>query len=225
MRVKGLIISMIGLIAFFALFIQLAATENTSSKQTATVTQFLFKDKKELPYPQVSEMENKDLEKKINKDFKTYAKASYTSYKENKREGKKNGFPADYQAAYEVKYNQQGKLSILTSNYMFSGGAHGNTIVESFNYDEKYDKRIYLTDILTTEEQIEAATDYVWKYALDRPEIFYPDLKKEDIGLTKDTAFFFTEDSITLVFQQYEIAPYVSGNQEITLPKEITEGA
>ncbi len=98
----------------------------------------------------------------------------------------------------------------------------GRTVIpQSFNYDIEEGKRVYLTDILTTDEQIKAVRDYVWEYAIERPDVFYPDLKKEDIKLTKDTAYYFTDEGITLVFQQYEIAPYVSGNQEIHTPTDV----
>lgn len=193
----------------------------SAKSQTALVTDELFKDMEQLKYPIVSEVDNEDMEIKINKDFEKYIKESYKELKENETQAEKYGFQGDYQTDYQVKYNTSPCLSIVTSNYIFSGGAHGNTTVQSFNYDIEVGKRVYLTDILTTDEQKKAVQDYVWEYAIERPDIFYPDLKKEDIKLTKDTAFYFTDEGITLVFQQYEIAPYVSGNQEIHTPTDV----
>ncbi len=193
----------------------------SEKRNTATVTTHMYKDKEFLKYPQVSDMKKKKFEEKINKDFDQYIKNSYKQYKEIMKQAEQFGFEGQYVTTYEVKYNTKPKLSVLTSDYAFGGGAHGNTVVQSFNYCEEKEKRIYLTDILTTEEQINAVTNYVWEYAIERPDIFYPDLKKEDINLTKDTAFYFTDDGIVLVFQQYEIAPYVSGNQEIVIPSSI----
>ncbi|MFC4403276.1 DUF3298 and DUF4163 domain-containing protein [Gracilibacillus xinjiangensis] len=196
-----------------------------AAKQTATVTEHLYKDKENLKYPQVSNVDNEKMEEKINRDFDKYIKEAYKAYKENLKQAEKYGFEGEYLTTYEVKYNKNPRLSIITSDYMFSGGAHGNTVVQSFNYDIEAGKRVYLTDILTTEEQLKKVQNYVWEYAIERPDIFYPDLKKEDIQLTKDTAFYFTDEGIVLVFQQYEIAPYVSGNQEIAIPKEVYEKA
>lgn len=195
-----------------------------AQEQTALVTDQLFKDKVELKYPQVSEMNNQTFEEKINGIFEQYIKHSYKEMRNNENEAEQYDFHAEYQTDFQVKYNQASLLSILTSNYIFSGGAHGNTVVQSFNFDEKAKKRVYLTDILNNEEKIEAVRDYVWEYAIARPDVFYPDLKREDIPLTQDTAFYFGSDGITLVFQQYEIAPYVSGNQEIFISKEVYEG-
>ncbi|SES26133.1 Protein of unknown function [Gracilibacillus ureilyticus] len=196
-----------------------------AQKQTATVTEQLFKNKENLKYPQVSDVGKEKMEEKINRDFDKYIKEAYKADKANQKQAEKYGFEGEYLTTYDVKYNKSPRLSILTSDYMFSGGAHGNTVVQSFNYDVEKGKRIYLTDILTTEDQMKKVQNYVWEYAIERPDIFYPDLKKEDIQLTKETAFYFTDDGIVLVFQQYEIAPYVSGNQEITIPKEVYEKA
>ncbi len=209
------------LIIIFCMFAGVTLTVTANENQTALVTDELYKDMEQLPFPLVSEVDNKDMEEKINKDFHNYIKESYKELKENEKQAEKYGFKGDYQTEYKVKYNTVPRLSILTSNYIFSVGAHGNTVVQSFNYDIEEEERVYLTDILTTEEQAKAVQNYVWEYAIERPEIFYPDLKKEDIQLTKDTAFYFTDDGITLVFQQYEIAPYVSGNQEINIPSTV----
>ncbi|WP_208590207.1 DUF3298 and DUF4163 domain-containing protein [Gracilibacillus suaedae] len=205
------------------LFFMMITSTVFANGQTALVTDEIYKDIESLKYPQVSETEKPGMEDKINKAFQKYIKESYKELKENEQQAEKYDFHAEYQTDYEVKYNQSPKLSILTSNYIYSGGAHGNTTVESFNFDIDKGKRVYLTNILTEKEQIEAVSDYVWEYATERPDIFYPDLKKEDIKLTKDTAFYFTDDGITLVFQQYEIAPYVAGNQEIHVPAEVYE--
>ncbi len=212
-------IILIFLCLFFGVNMAISATEN----QTALVTDELYKDMEQLPFPSVSEVKNNEMEEKINKDFHKYIEDSYQELKENEKQAEKYGFKEDYQTEYKVKNNSFPRLSILTSNYIFSGGAHGNTVVQSFNYDVDKEKRVYLTDILSTEEQIKAVQNYVWEYAIERPDIFYPDLQKEDIKLTKDTAFFFTDDGVTLVFQQYEIAPYVSGNQEINIPATVYE--
>ncbi|MDX8045815.1 DUF3298 and DUF4163 domain-containing protein [Gracilibacillus sp. S3-1-1] len=194
-----------------------------ADNQAALVTDEIYKDIEALKYPYVSEIEKEKVADKINQTFEMYIEKAYLAYEENVQLGEKLDFPAEYMTDYQLKYNKNPYLSILTSNYIYSGGAHGNTFIESFNFNVKDGKRIYLTNILKEKEQIEVVRDHVWEYATERPDIFYPDLKKEDIHLTKDTAFYFTDEGITLVFQQYEIAPYVSGNQEIEVPSELYE--
>lgn len=211
-------------VAIFLLWLSIVVVipiQAQEMQRTITVNSTLYKDLAELKYPVISGMEEDKVKKKINTIFKQYIESSYEEWKENKKQAEEHDFRSDYQTDYEVKYNTYPKLSVLTSNYIYSGGAHGNTTVESFNFDLEKGKRIYLTSILTEEEQLKAVQHYVWEYAIERPDVFYPDLKKEDIQLSDNTAFYFTDNGITLVFQQYEIAPYVSGNQEITIPQEI----
>ncbi|WP_171038100.1 DUF3298 and DUF4163 domain-containing protein [Aquibacillus sediminis] len=180
-----------------------------------------YKDIQELKYPQVSGMEDDSIQKNINKTLEDYIKDSYESYQETIEKAEEQGFPFDYQSEFEVKYQKDEKLSILTSDYMFSGGAHGSTEVKSFNFDLTEAKQVFLTDILTTDDQIEQAKEYLWNYMKDRPNIFFPDVKKEDITLGKDTSFYFTDRGIAIVFQAYEVAPGVAGNQEIEIPKDV----
>ncbi|SNZ02475.1 Protein of unknown function [Terribacillus aidingensis] len=180
-----------------------------------------YDDIEELKFPQVKHAGTPKLTRKINKDFKDYIEKAAAMRKQNEEAGRKYGYKPDFQTEFEVKYNTDGKLSILMSSYIFTGGAHGSTVVESYNYDLMEKQRVYLTDILQTPGQQEKVKQYVYTYAKARPEIFYPDLKKEDIPLDEKTAFFYTDNGIALVFQQYDIAPYVSGNQVIKIPKKV----
>lgn len=205
----------------FTFFAMGTIVAKEGKEEPAVVEEHLYEDQSKLKYPQVKKLSSKKAEEKINNDFTTYIQNSAEEWEEIRKDAEENNYKSDYQTDFDVKYNQPPYLSILTSNYMYTGGAHGNTVVESFNYDTTEGTRIYLTDILTSEDQLKDVQNYVWEYAIERPEIFYPDLKKEDVILTKDTAFYFNDTGITLVFQQYEIAPYVSGNQEIVIPEEL----
>lgn len=205
----------------FTFFAMGTIVAKEGKEQKVVVEEHFYEEQSKLKYPQVKKLASKKAEEKINKDFTAYIQKSAEEWEEIRKDAEENNYKSDYQTDFKVKFNQSPYLSILTSNYMYTGGAHGNTVVESFNYNTTDGSRIYLTDILTTEDQLKEVQNYVWEYAIERPEIFYPDLKKEDVILTKDTAFYFNESGITLVFQQYEIAPYVSGNQEIVIPEEL----
>lgn len=214
---KKALILIVLVLAFSALMQPVQA----QPKKNVIVETEYYDDIEELKYPQVKHAGTPKLTRMINKDFQAYIEKAAAARKENIEAGKKYKYDPDFQTDFEVKYNTDRKLSILMSSYIFTGGAHGSTAVESFNFDLKEKKRVYLTDILQTPSQLKKVQHYVFTYAKARPEIFYPDLKKEDIRLNENTAFFFTDEGIALVFQQYDIAPYVSGNQVIKIPKKI----
>ncbi|ALC80641.1 MULTISPECIES: DUF3298 and DUF4163 domain-containing protein [Bacillus] len=221
MRKKYVRVVVMVSILLFAASLSFHPKAEANPRENVIVDTKYYKDIKELKYPQVRIVGNPSFERKINNDFTNYIKKSYKAYKDNLEAAKKYGYEPQYQSDFDVKYNKNNKLSILTSDYIFTGGAHGNTVVQSFNYDLLKKKRVKLDDILTNQQKFAKVTDYVYQYAKARPNIFYPDLKKEDVKINKNTAFFFTDDGIALVFQQYDIAPYVSGNQVIVIPSSV----
>ncbi|MCY7837202.1 DUF3298 and DUF4163 domain-containing protein [Bacillus haynesii] len=209
-------------VLFFALYSAAALpSAHAANEKKPTVTSHTYKNIKALKYPQVSNVSTKSLQNKINKDFKHYIEQSYKDYVKNKKDGQQHGYQTDYQTSFEVKYRTGQKLSILTSNYVYSGGAHGNTAVRSFNYDLVSKKRVYLTDILNTKSKMDKTKTYIYNYIQKHRDIFFPDVKKKDIVLGKNTAFYYTKDGIAIVFQQYDVAPYAAGNPVVTVPKTV----
>lgn len=148
---------------------------------------------------------NAAFEKKINQELKAYIEQSYQEYLKNKKAGEQQGFKTEYRTSFSVKYNAAGKLSIQTLNYIYSGGAHGLTSVQSFNYDLKAQKRVTLDQILNTKTKVSKTRDYLYSYIKKHDELFFPDVKKEDITLNKDTMFYFTANGIAIVFGQYDL--------------------
>lgn len=212
--------AMIGFVFVLAFSVFTQSIQAQPTKNVIVETEY-YDDIEELKYPQVKQAGTPKVTRMINKDFRSYIEKAAEARKENIEAGNKYDYDPDFQTDLEVKYNSDHLLSILMSSYIFTGGAHGSTAVESFNYDLQAKKRIFLTDILQTPNQLKKVQHYVFTYAKARPEIFYPDLKAEDVQLNEKTAFFFTDDGIALVFQQYDIAPYVSGNQVIKIPRKI----
>ncbi|MGN9867137.1 DUF3298 and DUF4163 domain-containing protein [Bacillus swezeyi] len=202
-------------------FTMFGGTAHATNGNKPMVTSHTYKNVKELKYPQVKNLSSKSLQNKINNDFKRYIEQSYQDYLKNKKGGEQHGYQTAYQTSFEVKYLNDKKLSIQTANYVYSGGAHGNTAVRSFNYDLKAKKRVYLTDVLNKKSKVEKTRNYIYDYIRKHQDIFFPDVKKKDIVLGKNTAFYFTKDGIAIVFQQYDVAPYAAGNPVVHVPKSV----
>ncbi|KAA6447619.1 DUF3298 and DUF4163 domain-containing protein [Bacillus swezeyi] len=193
---------------------------NASQNRKASVHTELYKDINSLLFPAFSGLKADDL-KLVNDAIEHHMKASFKEYQKLKKEaGKKDGESA-YETSYKVKYNDGEKLSFLIYDYQFSGGAHGMYTVTSYNYDFGKHQRVNLTDLLNNQAKIEKAKNYIYSYINEHPEQFYSDLKKSDIHLDENTAFYYTNNGISIVFQQYDIAPYAAGNQEIKIPASL----
>lgn len=130
-----------------------------------------------------------------------------------------NGFPVfvyEVIQKYEITYNEDYIISLYSDQYEFTGGAHGNTIRSSQNWDLRTAKQIklssffpdndyYIIDILKNinaqiKEQIQSGNNFYF------PE--YCELVLETFRLEN---YYLTKNSIAIFFQQYDIAPYSSG--------------
>lgn len=124
---------------------------------------------------------------------------------------------------YTVTYNEDAILSLYFDQYEFSGGAHGNTIRSSQNWDLAScimlplyyfypNSPYFILDILKNiTEQIriqieEGENQYFDDYSSLVLESFNPE------------SYYLTKDSIAIYFQQYDIAPYSSGIPVFNIP-------
>lgn len=130
-----------------------------------------------------------------------------------------NGYPVmSYEVilSYEITYNQNQIISMYSDEYIFSGGAHGNTIRSSQNWNLQTGSQIplaffypnnpyYLINILKEinkqiENQIEEGTNQYFDN--------YCQLVLETFNLD---SYYIKNGYIVIFFQQYDIAPYSSG--------------
>ncbi len=117
---------------------------------------------------------------------------------------------------YEVTYQNYSIVSLYTDEYMFLGGAHGNTKREGQNWNLQTGREIilkelfpnnpyYIIDILKEinrqiAEQIEKGENYYFEN--------YCGLVQENFRLEN---FYRVPEGVVVFFNQYEIAPYSSG--------------
>ena len=127
-----------------------------------------------------------------------------------------------YSTSYKVKYNSNGKLSIIMLDSMYSGGAHGLSVVTTYNFNLKTGKLYKLSDFLTTKTKFEKVTKYAKKYMVNHPDIFFPkDMISNDFKVTNSTQFYFTTNGFYLIFQEYEVGPYAVGHPIIKVPSKV----
>ena len=122
---------------------------------------------------------------------------------------------------YRVRYNQNGIVSVVLTNYQYSGGAHGSTIQTAYTFDLKTGARIRLSDLMKSgsgyqkefsariRKEIDARVDSGALYELQ-------DSPFQTLGDNPD--FYLSNDGIVFFFQQYEHFPYAAGIQEFAVP-------
>lgn len=170
-------------------------------------------------YKEGKEIFNYDNRKKA-MELEQYVKTDlYQNAKELYEYNMANGYPImvyEVISEYTITYNQNFIVSLYQDEYQFTGGAHGNTIRSSQNWDLRVGKKLplcyfypqnpyYVIDILKEinsqiKKQIEEGINQYFEN--------YCELVLETFHLD---SYYVVPNGIVIYFQQYDIAPYSSG--------------
>lgn len=141
---------------------------------------------------------------------------------------KENNYPViPYEAVvtYRITYMMEYYISLYTDQYIFTAGAHGNTIRSSETWDIGKRRMMQLSDFFPhnpdyRNDIISFIIDDI-KEQLKEPDAqgTFFDTYEEDVKKTFDeNNFYLTKNGIIIYFQQYDIAPYSSGIQQFLIP-------
>ena len=134
-----------------------------------------------------------------------------------------------FTSVQEITYLSDDWLGVLTQDYVYSGGAHGNTGLSSALYDLKAHAAVPYTQVINIEavaaanaaiqQQLDAKKDDVFEEFLHVKE---PSYIKAD-GSCEACIYVLREDGLHAMFQQYAVAPYSSGVIDVKLPMEFVK--
>ena len=131
---------------------------------------------------------------KLSKSEEDYVKYQYEVYINN-----------------EVTYDKNNIISIVMTKYEFTGGAHGMTYLDAYNYNLLTGDRLILKDMFKQGVNYEEiVNNFIMEEINNNPEIY---LKGDDAfkGISENQDFYIDEDGIVIYFGLYEIAPYYVG--------------
>ncbi len=119
-------------------------------------------------------------------------------------------FPWDLVMDYKT-YESDTIISYVVEGYEYTGGAHGNTFVKSFNFDKTTGKEILISDLVASPQTFKTLSSLAKKELV----VEYPE------GLDENpenwSVWYADESSVTFLFMPYQIAPYAVGQQAITI--------
>ncbi|MFF2094412.1 DUF3298 and DUF4163 domain-containing protein [Paenibacillus sp. NPDC058174] len=156
---------------------------------------------------------NAELEKKTMEDFKLLKKQA----EEGSADAAAGGYtfhPYEMKLDYTLKSDggaaAGGKLSLTVQTYLYSGGAHGGTRVDTYNV-----RNDVKAEPLTLEKVLGSRFKELGEGALKQalaedPERFNA-TDVENFELTDDHTFYLADGKVYLLFQEYEVAPYAGG--------------
>ena len=117
---------------------------------------------------------------------------------------------------YDIKYNQNGLLSVVLSNYQYAGGAHGSTIQTAYTFDLNTGCQLTLSDLMKSESGYRKVFDAQIRKEIDKrieENLLYEFEVHPFQTLGENPDFYLTDDDIVFYFQQYEYFPYAAGIQ------------
>jgi len=142
----------------------------------------------------------------------------------NARETGFDFHPHRYESAAEVYYNGSNLLSVLQTDFEFTGGAHPMHYRGAATFDLITGEKLGLADILggSQEEALERVYDLVLAQIEEKKgssDFYYNETYQEDLrNYYGEEDFYLTGDGIVFYYQIYALAPYAAGFPEFKMP-------
>ena len=188
----------------------------------------------EIDFPQIRLNRGRNAQNRINMyymnaahHFFNYAATElYSGAIKDYHYAQKNKFPfRTYDAVmhYTVTLNQDCTLSTYFDQYTYTGGAHGNTLRFSENWDLQTGSLLQLSDLFGPEEKCcRTLLEYIMTAAdaemKKDPGIFFEEYRALLTQYFDPNSFYLTPTGVSVYYQQYEIAPYASGIPVFEIP-------
>lgn len=142
----------------------------------------------------------------------------YPSAVQEWKDSKKIGFPfRPYDAVmdYQITMNEVCRFCTYTDQYEYTGGAHGNTLRTSVNWDTRKGTRIRLKSLFPKGSHIrEKITGLIAQQAQDQQAqepVYFDNYQVLIAKYFNPESFYLTPGGIAFYYQQYEIGPYAIG--------------
>ncbi|MBR1639648.1 MAG: DUF3298 and DUF4163 domain-containing protein [Treponema sp.] len=209
--------------------------KKTFEYKTVTISENLecLSTKIEYPdfysYPELSRRIKNTVENEW-KSFRSYSQSGWTEINSlNNLESGNKYPPFEYNTTFQVTVSAS-VISVLLNTYLFSGGAHGNTVLISYNYDTSNGTFINITQAsgMSYNQISELCRDSLQKKLIDNnPNVSSAaeivDMKEMiNSGAFPQAGNFeiFTlkGKKMTVYFEPYSVAPYVYGIQSVEIP-------
>lgn len=183
-----------------------------------------------IEYPQFSSVCYEKSLKMINRFYlnkaieidKYYRNELYKSAVEQYIYSKQNNFPVrvyEGLVQYQITYNMACIISLFSDNYMYLGGAHGNTVRTSETWNLQTSSRIKLSELFGCSLDYKTyVLQQVTEEIKKTPDLYFEDYEKLVVDTYNRYNFYCIAKGIVIYFQQYDIAPYSSGIREFLIP-------
>lgn len=181
----------------------------------------------DVVYPQVTGLTRSDAEIKINKDIKARIDAVVRDFKKFNNDAV-DVLPGAGPRTLDITYTVQANNTIpnlvsikLVESFFESGAAHPNHFVDTLNYNTSTGAVVSLETVFNGSylDRLSTYTRSQLEKKIGGDENLYPQITA---GTTPDvenfSTYIFSDTGLIVVFQEYQVAAYAAGVQEILVP-------
>ena len=122
----------------------------------------------------------------------------------------------------KIKRNSSGIISFVTENYIYAGGAHGNTSWYARTIDAESEKPhdLKLDELFTTDDYKEKLNRIITQMVKENPDKYSELWEKPEITNENENRFYMTDTDLVIFFPPYELSYYAKGFIEFPIPLE-----
>jgi|GEM_PF-2964959 len=134
-----------------------------------------------------------------------------------------SGMTFTHEITYSLAYQDRQLLSVLRDSYGYQDrAAHAQTERRGYTYDVATGRRLSIADLLGADWR-ETAVSAVYQRLNEAGELenYYPDLEKLLVSQFRDDQWYADGDTVYLIYNPYQIAPYAAGILEFPLTRPL----
>jgi uncharacterized membrane protein YdfJ with MMPL/SSD domain len=180
-----------------------------------------------VTFPQVSGLTHSDAQIKINKAISAIVDAAIKDFKKSNAQVER--LPGSDVSTLDIGYSIQPNTTLpniismrLSESFFESGAAHPGQYVQTLNYNTSTGAEITLDDIFSSSDYLDRLSTYA-RSELKKKSGSDEGLNSQiDAGTTPDkdnfASFIIADTGLIIVFQEYQVASYAAGVQEVLVP-------
>lgn len=194
-----------------------------SCKETKYKNDYINVD---IKLPMLSYKKNINTEKRVNSliegqiiSYKNQIEKQAKKFYEESQKENLHFIPFEAVVDYETTFINNKLLSLPINFYSYTGGAHGITLKEAYNFDLESGDRLKLNHIFKADSNYkDIIKEFIKTSIEENPDVYFDDAIDVINKLNDNTPFYITKNSLIIYYEPYEIAPYSSGIREFEIP-------
>lgn len=174
-----------------------------------------------------SGMKNIEFEESINADIEQSVESDVVAFDSEAQACSDNvrmGNKCVLDIKWEEEYNANDFISVVEEKYVYTGGAHGNTVRIPRNIDLAAERALSLADLFTDDGYRDTLNRLIDEEVAENPEEYKDLWAKPQIQDSHQTDFYIKDGELVIFFQPYVLSYYARGFVEFELDLEDLSG-